>query len=45
MFKKEDIKRGMKVVVKPGSGSKPHATFKAEVYLEKKKKVVVLNIS
>jgi elongation factor Tu len=32
---KEDIKRGM-VIIKPGS-VKPHATFKAEVYLEKKK--------
>ena len=33
-IQKEDIKRGM-VIVKPGS-VKPHATFKAEVYILKK---------
>jgi elongation factor Tu len=33
---KEDIKRGM-VIVKPGS-VKPHATFKAEVYLKKRRR-------
>jgi elongation factor Tu len=37
---KESIKRGM-VIIKPGS-VKPHATFKAEVYILKKKKVDVI---
>jgi elongation factor Tu len=33
---KEDIKRGM-VICKPGS-VKPHATFKAEVYILKRRR-------
>jgi elongation factor Tu len=33
---KESIKRGM-VIIKPGS-VKPHATFKAEVYILKKRR-------
>jgi translation elongation factor EF-Tu-like GTPase len=35
---KESIKRGM-VIIKPGL--KPHATFKAEVYILKKRRVDV----
>ena len=38
-IEKTDIKRGM-VICKPGSVT-PHAKFKAEVYILKKKKVVV----
>jgi elongation factor Tu len=37
---KESIKRGM-VIIKPGS-VKPHATFKAEVYILKKEEVDVI---